>query len=140
MQDRVGDRDLADVVEQEAELDLRAVRPPLSDGLAELERIRSDALGVLAGVRVARLDRVGQRANRCEVGIAQLLRPRALLLERLAQVGRVTLELVLLVGGLHLTRGEGRAQALDLLAQFVERACVGSGHARHYPSTVWLST
>jgi hypothetical protein len=82
---------------------------------------------VLSGVRVARLDRVGQRSDRREVRVAQLLRSGALLLERLAQVGRVTLELVLLLGGQRLLLGERRTQALHFL---------DTGHGGHYPSAV----
>ena len=59
----------------------------------DLQPVGGDALGVLAGVGVARLDGVGERAHRGRVGAAQLLGARALLLEGLAQVGGVALEL-----------------------------------------------
>ena len=55
---------------------------------------------MLAGIRVARLDRVRECANSCPIGPAQLLRAGALLLEDLAQIGRVALELTLALGGL----------------------------------------
>ena len=108
---------------------------------AELERVGRDPLGVLAGVGVARLDRVGQRAHGREVGVAQLLRARPLLLEGLAQVGGVALELVLLLGRVRLVLGERRAQTLDLLAQVVERAGLGARHGGGaYPAAVSLRT
>ena len=64
--------------------------------------VRRDPLGVLAGVRVARLDGIGQRPDGRHVRAAQLLRAGALLLEGLAQVGGVALELLLLGGRLTL--------------------------------------
>ena len=50
---------------------------------------------MLAGIRIARLDGVRERPNGRAVGPAQLLRAGALLLEHLAQVGGVALELAL---------------------------------------------
>ena len=90
-EDRVGHGDLADVVQQEAELDLRLVAEAQPVDLGEREPVGGDALGVLAGVGVARLDRARERAHGEHVGAMQLLRARALLDERLAQVGGVAL-------------------------------------------------
>src|SRR5204862_4218202 len=70
---------------------------------------------MLAGIRITRLDRVGQRSHRCHVRALELLCAFSLLLERLAQVGRVPLQLALLVGRLLLAPAELRAQPLDLL-------------------------
>ena len=112
-QDRVGHRDLADVVQQEAELDLRRLLDREPDGAGQLHPVRGDALGVLAGVRVARLDGVRQRAHGRAVGAAQLLRARALLLEDLAQIGGVALELALACGGLLLGSPQACTQGRD---------------------------
>ena len=73
-EDRVGDRDLADVVQQEAELDLRVVGQRQRRRARDLQAVGGDALGVLARVGVARLDGVGERAHGRDVGRAQLLR------------------------------------------------------------------
>ena len=110
-QDRVGHGDLADVVEQEAELDLGVDLD--AGGVGDPQPVGGDALGVLARVGVARLDRVGERQHGRLVGAAQLLRAVALLLEDLAQVGRVVLELALARGGLALEAREPRAQRGD---------------------------
>ena len=67
-QDRVGHGDLADVVQQEAELDLRVVGHVEPAARAIAQPVGRDALGVLAGVGVARLDGVGQRADGRPVG------------------------------------------------------------------------
>ena len=66
---------------------------------ASSQAVGGHALGVLAGVGVAGLDGVGQRAHGGHVGVAQLLRAGALGLEGLAQVGGVALELTLLLLG-----------------------------------------
>ena len=65
------------------------------DGAADAHAVGGDTLGVLAGVGVARLDRVGERAHGRHVGAPQLSRAGALLLEDLAQVRRVALQLQL---------------------------------------------
>jgi len=109
VEDRVGDGDLADVVQQEAELDLGVIGQPRAHGARDLQAVGGHALGVLARVGVARLDRVGQRPDRRDVGLAQLLRARALLLEGLAQVGGVALQLAGVVGSLLLDLGDARA-------------------------------
>ena len=87
-------------MQQEAELDLRRLLEREPDGAGELHPVGGDALGMLAGIRIARLDGVRQRAHGRAVGAAQLLRARALLLEHLAQIGGVALELALARGGL----------------------------------------
>ena len=108
-----GTRDLADVVQQEAELDLRRVGDLQPRGAGQLEPVGGDPLGVLAGVGVARLDGVGERAHGGDVGAPQLLRAGALLLEDLAQVGGVALELALARGGLALRALDAGAQRRD---------------------------
>ena len=72
-QDRVGDGDLADVVEEEPELDLRVHLDP--GGVRDPQPVGGDALGVLARVGVARLHGVGERQHRRLVGAAQLAAP-----------------------------------------------------------------
>ena len=91
-----GHADLADVVQEEAELGLRVDFEP--DGAADAHAVGGDTLGVLAGVGVARLDSVGQRAHGRHVGAPQLSRAGAFLLEDLAQVRRVALQLQLARG------------------------------------------
>ena len=112
-QDRVRDGDLADVVQQEAELDLRGRRELDAHRARELEAVGGHPLGVLVRVGVARLDRVGERAHGRAVGAAQPLRVGALGLEDLAQVGRVALELPLAGRGLALDPLEAGAELLD---------------------------
>ena len=125
-QDRVGHGDLADVVQQEAELDLRVDGD--AGGVGDAQPVGGDALGVLARVGVARLDRVGEREHGGLVGAAQLLRADALLLEDLAQVGRVALELALAAARLALEAREPRAQRGDrVLAGEIARAGVHGG-------------
>ena len=77
--------------------------------------VGGDALGVLAGVGVARLDGVGERAHRGAVGAPELLRAGALLLEDLAQVGGVALELTLARRGLLLGALQACPQRRDSL-------------------------
>ena len=67
-------------------------------GLGDEQGVGGDPLGVLARVGVARLDGVGQRPHGGHVGAVELLGQRPLLLEGVAQIGRVELELALLVG------------------------------------------
>src|SRR5262249_53539892 len=94
-EDRVGNRDLADVVQQEAELDLRRLLEREPDGPRELHSVGRDALGMLPGIRIARLDGIRESPNGRSVGPPQLLRAGALLFEHFAQVSRVTLQLTL---------------------------------------------
>ena len=68
---------------------------------------------MLARVGVARLDGVGEREHGGLVGAPQLLGADALLLEHLAQVGGVALELALARRGLALQPVEPRAQGGD---------------------------
>jgi hypothetical protein len=100
VEDPVRDRDLADVVEQEAELDLGLRGELRVHSLGELEPVGGDPLGVAAGVGVARLDGVRQGADRGHVRLPQLVGAGALRLECLAQVVGVALELPLVLLGL----------------------------------------
>jgi hypothetical protein len=84
VQDRVGDRHLAHVVQQEAELELGREHQLGGELARGLQTVGGDALGVLAGVGVSRLDRVGQGTDRGHVGAAELLGAGSLALERLA--------------------------------------------------------
>ncbi len=72
IQDRVGHADLADVMEQRAELHA----PQLVTGHPHLvrdrSRQRSDPRGVAARVRIPRVDRCRERLHRCEVQLAHL--------------------------------------------------------------------
>ncbi len=97
-EDRVRHRDLADVVQQEAELDLGSSQNGASRTRAISMPVGGDALGVLARVGVARLDGVAQRPHRGHVGPAQLMAALALALERLAQIRGIALELLFLLG------------------------------------------
>ena len=117
VENRIGDRDLADVVEQESELDLGRVGPRQTTRPGDLDSIRGDPLGVLARIRIARLDRVRQGPHGSGVGARQLLRARALLLEGLAQVSRVALQLQRIVGRLALTAGKLVPQPVNLACQ-----------------------
>ena len=97
MEDHVGDRHLAHVVQEKAELHLGVggelrIHPP-----GQLEPVGGHPRGVGARVGVARLHGVGERPHRVHVRAAQLLRARPLGLEGLAEVGCVALELLLLV-------------------------------------------
>ena len=119
-----GHRDLADVVQQEAELDLRRLLERDPDGAGELHPVGGDALGMLAGIRVAGLDGVRERANGRPVGAAQLLRAGALLLEDLAQIGGVALQLALtgrrlLLRALKACTKQGNSVLTGTGAQFV---------------------
>jgi hypothetical protein len=62
-QDRVGDADLAHVVEEKAVLELEVLREVRRDPLGDRERQRGDPLGVLARPVVAQLERGGKRAH-----------------------------------------------------------------------------
>ena len=66
--DLLGDRDLADVVQQRAELE---VAPPLCvepELVGDVERERDHALAVLAGVAVVCLDDVAEHERGAAVG------------------------------------------------------------------------
>ena len=114
-EDRVGHGDLADVVQQEAELDLPVVGQVELRGPSDRKRVGGYALGVLAGVGVPRLDRVGQRPDRGHVGLVELERPLPLLLEGLPQIGGIPLELLLLLGRSPLVHREVAAELRYLL-------------------------
>ena len=109
VEDRVRDRDLADVVQKKAELQLRHLGQPQPEGACDLHPIRGDSLGVLAGVGVSCLDRIGEGPDGGRVGAPELLRLVALALERLAQVSGVALELSPLGGRLVLAYAQGRS-------------------------------
>ena len=87
-------------MQQEAELDLRRLLEREADGPGQLHPVGGDALGVLAGIRIAGLDGIRKRAHRRAVGPAELLRAGALLLEHLPEIGGVALELALSRRGL----------------------------------------
>ena len=80
-----------------------------------------------AGVGIAGLDGACERPHGEHVGLAQLLGAGALLLERLAQVGRVALELALLVGRLAGTPRKLGLELRDALLQLL------GGQRRHLP-------
>jgi hypothetical protein len=113
-------------VEQEAELDPGGVGAQPGAG-AEEEPVGRDALGVLAGVGVPGLHGVRERAHRGHVGRAQLLAACALLLERLAQVARVALELALLRRRLAVAVGQLGPGGRDLGAKLLH----GCGFEAH---------
>ena len=130
-EDRVGHRDLAGVVQQEAELDLGVVAEAHAVDVGELQPVGGDALGVAAGVGVARLDGARERAHGEHVGLPQLLGAGTLLLEGLAQVGGVALELLLLGGGLARAHGELGLELCNPLLQLLLRT-----HRHHLPPAV----
>ena len=129
VEDCVGNGNFAHVVEEEPELELGGEDQLVGELARDLEAVGGHALGVLAGVGVARLDGVGQGTHRGHVGAAKLLGAGALLLERLAQVGGVALELKLLVGRLALTPAQLGAQTHELVdqADFALDRHLGSG-------------
>ncbi len=102
-------------MQEEAELELVACRKPVL--LSDRHPVGRDSLRVLPGVRVASLDRIGQGPHGRGVGLTQLLGALALLLERLAQVSGVALELVLLFGSLLVALLERALEALDLFSR-----------------------
>src|ERR671923_108248 len=67
VEDRLGDADLADVVEQRADLDRVEIRADVAETARELHRDRGNPLGVLAGGAVLRLDAPRERGDRREV-------------------------------------------------------------------------
>ena len=72
--DLLGDRDLADVVQERGELE---VAPPLgaqAEPVRHVEGQRDDAAAVLAGVAVVGLDDVAEHQGGAAVGVAQLER------------------------------------------------------------------
>src|SRR5207302_3082360 len=102
---------------QEPELEPGHLVEREADHAGDLHSVRGHPLRVLAGVGIARFDRVGQRRDRRRVRALELLGARALLLEGLPQVGGVALELTLLQRSLLLSGAERRAEPLDLLDQ-----------------------
>ena len=66
-----------------------------SHGARQFHPVGGHALGMLAGIRIAGLDGVRERPNGRPVGLLQLLRALALLLEHLAQVRGIAFELML---------------------------------------------
>ena len=63
VQDRVGDADLADVVQQRDGGELGELVAVEAEARADVDREVVDGVGVLAGVAVARLERRGERAH-----------------------------------------------------------------------------
>ena len=119
-QDRVRHRHLADVVQQEAELDLRRLLEAEPDRAGQLHSVGGDAFRMLAGIRIARLDGVAERPHGRPIGAPQLLRAGALLLEHLAQIRRVAFELTLSGRGLLL-------RALKACTEERNRVLTGTG-------------
>ena len=70
--DLLRDGDLADVVQQRAELDVRAAVVVQAQGGGDVEREADDALAVFAGVGVVGLDDVAEEERRALVGVVQL--------------------------------------------------------------------
>ena len=94
LQDLVGDADLADVVEQEAVLEAGVVEQRGVDSLGERQRVVLDALGVLSGLRILRLERVRERGDGLAVGVLQRAALRPLDLDDPAEVARVDEQLL----------------------------------------------
>src|SRR2546429_682295 len=85
-QDLVGDADLADVVEQEADLRARALREHRIDAPRQLERVVLDTLGVRAGADVLRLERRSESADGLAIGGLDEPALRALELEQMTEI------------------------------------------------------
>ena len=122
-QDAVRDADLADVVEDRAEPDrLDLVRRQLEQ-LRDANGERGEPLAVAVQVRVARLDRVGERARerRCEQPLPQLVAAARRALERVGDGG-------LQVGVGERLRDEARRAARQRLAQRVVGARARDEH------------
>ena len=138
VEDRVGDRDLADVVQQEPELDLGRVRRAAGPA-----RGRSPSHRRRPARRACPCRRRGPRPRwtapaRWPCMSAELLRAGALLLEGLAQVGGIALELALLVGRFALPPCELRAQALDLRSEsFAVHRQLSLAPERHRLRPAW---
>ena len=120
----VGDADLADVVQQVAELD-GLVREQLGrDDRRQLARVPLHARRVRAGADVARLERVRERTERLAVGPLDVAAVTALDLEQAPHVTGVEQELVVgqRLGGFgEQRRRRGARRALDRGEQ-IERA------------------
>src|SRR5215207_10769978 len=67
VEDRLGDADLADVVEQRAELDVPDLVARQPDYRCDLDRELRDLLSVVAGLAVLRLERVREGRERLPV-------------------------------------------------------------------------
>ena len=72
-QHRVLDADLADVVQERAELERLEAVDRIAGFLREHERVRGDAAAVALGVRVLRFDRLGEAEQRLPVRRLELL-------------------------------------------------------------------
>ena len=70
--DLLGDRDLADVVQQGAELQVAALLGAQAELVGDREREADDALAVLAGVAVVGLDYVSEYEGGAAVGVVEL--------------------------------------------------------------------
>jgi hypothetical protein len=78
-QDRVADADLADVVQERAELEGLEAVGRIAGLLGQDQRVGRDPTAVALGVRILGLDRLGQAEQRLAVGLLELERscPRA---------------------------------------------------------------
>src|ERR671937_370382 len=74
-EDRLWDADLADVVQEKAVLETRVVEERRLDRARELGGVATDALGVLRGTRVLRIERGRERGHGLSV---RMLQQRAL--------------------------------------------------------------
>ena len=86
VQDPVRDPDLADVVEQEAELEARVVEQARVDELRERQRVMLDALRMAARARILRLECICKRRDRLAVRMLQQATLPAFHLDDPAQV------------------------------------------------------
>ena len=73
VEDALGDPDLADVVQEGADLDRVELDAAVAEAACERDGDAGDALGVAAGVVVLRLHRAGERPDRLDVLLAHLL-------------------------------------------------------------------
>jgi hypothetical protein len=114
VEDRVRDGDLADVVQEEAELDLRRVQAREAERPGDRDPIRRHPFGVLPRIGVASLHGVGESSHGRHVGARQLLGSGPLSLEGVAKIGGITLQLTRVIGRLPFTLVQFSAQAIDL--------------------------
>jgi hypothetical protein len=94
LEDVVRDRDLADVVQEEAVLDARVAEQRGLDRLRQLDRVPLHPLRVGRGSRVLRLEHPGERGHGLLVRAPEQRLAAALDLQQAAQVVRVAEQLL----------------------------------------------
>jgi hypothetical protein len=94
-QDRVGDADLPDVVQQRAAVDVEQVALRHAGDDREVERPERDAVGVARGLLLPRVEGADQRAQRLLAALVEALQRLLEVARALAEARRVVLERLL---------------------------------------------